>query len=81
LPATIPAGSLSVITEAANNSRNRAAGSAENVVFSAIPIRSSIDGDVGPWGAADDILSLLRSAARRNACWLSIRGFVSLKYG
>jgi hypothetical protein len=56
----IAAGSVSVIAAAANNSRNRAAGSAENEAFSAIPIRSWIEREVGLRGAFDDIMSLLR---------------------
>jgi hypothetical protein len=63
----IPAGFLSVIPAAANNSRNRAAGSAANVAFSAIPISSWIEREVKFAGASDDIMSLLRFSQEKES--------------
>src|SRR5258705_2728597 len=56
----IPAGFLSVIPAAASSSRNRAAGSADKVTFSAIPIRSWTGREVERAGASDDVMGLLR---------------------
>jgi hypothetical protein len=56
----IPAGFLSVIRAAASSSRKRAAGSADKVTFSAIPIRSWTERAVERAGASDDIIGLLR---------------------
>src|ERR1700694_2097855 len=60
LAAMTPAGFLSVIPAAASSSRNRAAGSAETVIFSAIPIRSWTGREVERADASDDVMGLLR---------------------
>jgi len=56
LAAMTPAGFLSVSTEAANNSRNSAAGSATEVTFSAIPTRSSSEREEGRADALDVVM-------------------------
>src|SRR3954451_10879548 len=75
-----PAGFLSVIPAAASNSRNRAAGSADNVTFSAIPIKSWTEREVERAGASDDVMGILGFERVRVAegipCWL-----ISMRWG
>src|SRR4051812_15818139 len=67
----IPAGFLSVIPAAASSSRNREAGSADKVTFSAIPIKSWTEREVERAGASDDVMGLLRFGVGEGIpCWL-----------
>src|SRR5260370_37845025 len=80
LAAMIPPGFLSVIPAAASSSRNSAAGSAEKVTFSAIPIRSWTGREFERAGASDDVMGLLRFGWEKESPAGSVCGGVGLAH-